>query len=83
MRKRNWPSPVFSYILAALAMIEPTIRLQFSDVITPMCGAYFVNVLLCGTVYSIIAEAVRHISLRRVKVVTVAKDESETPTDDY
>jgi hypothetical protein len=73
--KRRWSSPVIGFTLAAVAMIGPTARLQFSDVITPMCGAYFVNVLLSGTIYTLIAEASRKIWLRHKKTTDSTKEE--------
>jgi len=76
--KRRWPSPVFSFVLAALAMIGPTIQFQFSDVITPMCSGYFVNVLLCGAVYYLIAEGARRVWTRRAKATIAIKNESST-----
>jgi hypothetical protein len=78
--KRHWPTPAISFVLAAIAMIGPTIRLQFSDVITPMCGTYFINVLLCGTVYYVIAEAARRVWARRAGATAVAKDDSVSST---
>jgi hypothetical protein len=76
--KRNWPSPVLGFALAAIAMIGPTVQFQFSDVITPMCGAYFVNVLICGTIYTLIAVVVRHLWLRSAKTAASSQEGSST-----
>ncbi len=78
LKKRDWPSPVIGFALAAAAMIGPTMQFQFSDIITPTCGAYFVNVLLCGTVYTLIAEAARRLWQRRTNTTTSVNDKSST-----
>ncbi len=64
IKKPRWPSGVYAFILAAIAVFEPTVQFEFSDVLMPTCGAYFVNVLICGVVFVIIAEGIRRVRLR-------------------